>query len=72
MTRVPAMDQDEHVKLLGEGAGRSQQLELCTAQLLARALQVPESTARLLATKMGKLRSCRCSRNSLVAGSAVR
>ncbi|MFC7500922.1 hypothetical protein [Nocardioides sp. GCM10030258] len=48
------MDHDEHLRLLGEATGRSQQLELCTAQVLARALLVSESTARLLASKMGQ------------------
>jgi hypothetical protein len=48
------MEPDEHMRLLGEATGRSQQLELCTAQILARALPVTESTARLLASKMGQ------------------
>jgi hypothetical protein len=48
------MEHDEHVRLLGEATGRSQQLELCSAQVLARALAVTESTARLLASKMGQ------------------
>ena len=41
------------MRLLGEATARSQQLELRTTQLLTRALPVTESTARLLATKMG-------------------
>jgi hypothetical protein len=48
------MNSEGHLRLLGEGAGRSQQLELCTAQVLARALPVGESTARLLASKSGQ------------------
>ncbi|WP_182378678.1 hypothetical protein [Nocardioides sp. WS12] len=48
------MDHDEHRRLLGEATGRSQQLELCTAQVLAQALLVSESTARLLASKLGQ------------------
>lgn len=48
------MDHDEHVRLLGEATGRSQQLELCTAQVLARSLLVSESTGRLLASRMGQ------------------
>jgi hypothetical protein len=47
------MDQPTHVRLLGEATGRGQQLELCTTQVLARALLVPESKARLLAHAMG-------------------
>lgn len=47
------MNHEEHMRLLGEATGRSQQLELCTAQILARALGVEESVARLLASKMG-------------------
>lgn len=48
------MESDEHMRLLGEATGRSQQLELCTSQILAQALLVTESTARLLASKMGQ------------------
>jgi len=48
------MNHEEHLRLLGEGTGRSQQLELCTTQVLSRALSVAESTARLLASKLGQ------------------
>ena len=48
------MDSDTHLRLLGEATGRSQQLELCTTQMLARALAIPESNARLLTTAMGQ------------------
>lgn len=48
------MNHEDHLRLLGEGTGRSQQLELCTAQVLSRALLVAESTARLLASKLGQ------------------
>jgi len=47
------MDDDEHMLLLGRATARSHQLELVTAQILARALRVGESTGRLLLTAMG-------------------
>ena len=48
------MDNETHVRLLGEATGRSQQLELCTTQLLARGLSISESSARLLTNAMGE------------------
>ena len=47
------MDHQTHIRLLGEATGRGQQLELCTVQVLARALLVPEFKARLLGNGLG-------------------
>ena len=47
------MDHASLLQLLGLATAHSQQLELVTAQVLARTLQVPESTARLLSSSMG-------------------
>jgi hypothetical protein len=48
------MDNETHVRLLGEATGRGQQLELCTTQMLARGLSISESKARLLTNAMGE------------------
>lgn len=47
------MDHDSHLRLLGLTTARGHQLELVTAQILARTLTVPESTARLLVSATG-------------------
>lgn len=47
------MDHDSHLQLLGRTTARSHQLELVTAQILARTLRVNESTARLIMPAMG-------------------
>lgn len=46
------MDHDAHLRLLGLLTARSQ-LELVTAQIMARAITVPESTGRLLVSATG-------------------
>ena len=48
------LDNQTHLRLLGEATGRSQQLEPCTTQMLARGLSISESSARLLASAMGE------------------
>ena len=48
------MDHETHIQLLGRATGRSHQLELCTAQVLARVLAVAESRARLLTQGLGQ------------------
>lgn len=50
---VPAMDHASLLQLLGLATARGQQLELLTAHVLARTLNVSESSARLLASSMG-------------------
>jgi hypothetical protein len=47
------MDHDAHLRLLGLLTARSHQLELVTAQIMARAIDVPESTGRLLVSATG-------------------
>ena len=47
------MDHDAHLRLLGLLTARSHQLELVTAQIMARAITVPESTGRLLVSATG-------------------
>lgn len=42
------------MQLLGRATGRSHQLELCTAQLLASALAITEPRARLLTQGLGQ------------------
>lgn len=47
------MDHDSYLRLLGMTTARGHQLELVTAQVLARTLRTHESTARLLVSAMG-------------------
>lgn len=47
------MDHESRLQLLGLTTAVSHQLELVTAQILARALKVSESTARLVSSAMG-------------------
>lgn len=47
------MDSGVHTSLLGTATAQSHQLELVAGQVLARALQVGDSTGRLLVSAMG-------------------
>jgi hypothetical protein len=47
------MNRDSHLHLLGLTTAMGHQLELVTAQVLARTLMVTESTARLIMPAMG-------------------
>lgn len=46
------MDHDTFLLLLGEATARGQQVELCTTQVLARAMGVSESEARRVTSSM--------------------
>lgn len=65
-----AMDHASLLQLLGFATARGQQLELLTAQVLARTLQGSESTARLLAFSRASGPCSVCSRAWLAEASA--
>lgn len=48
------MDDETHLRLLGEATRASHQLELCTTNLLAAALNIPGHSARLLVDAMSQ------------------